>query len=85
MEAPIAQSGALPGNAQDFAKATQRTAQSALSSAFLVTHVFKLTRIWAGDSFNGSESQSGKIRREQKKNHINLARLPLPSGFPMSR
>jgi hypothetical protein len=45
MKAPIAQFFALPGNAPE----------SALSSAFVVKSLFKITRIAAGISVNGVE------------------------------
>jgi hypothetical protein len=42
-------------------KATHRTAQSTLSSAFMVKNVFKITRIWAVVSFNGPEKYNTRV------------------------
>jgi hypothetical protein len=58
MKAPIAQSGASPDNAQDCAIGSFiRTAQSALSSAFIVKNVFNSDLGWV--SFNSPERVDG--------------------------
>jgi hypothetical protein len=42
--------------------ATHRTAESALSSTFMIKNVFKITRIADGVSFNGPEQQDELLR-----------------------